>query len=170
MKRSFATLAPPEALYAAILIEQRNADIYDRFAEMFTEFGDEDSLEVAAVFWEMAIEERGHQSLLQQKYTDNYGDAKCELTEEDLVEFIEVPRLETGDLFAETKADRAGRDRALQVALQAELAAQRYYAGLVKQTPAGPLRDVYRDLSQMEDSHIAFLAARLREETETNRA
>src|SRR5580704_17445506 len=98
MKRSFSALAPQEALHIAIFIEERNAELYHRFAELFVEFGDGESLEIASVFWEMAIEERRHSSLLQGKYFEMFGKLTCTLTEEDLVEFIEVPKLEDGDL------------------------------------------------------------------------
>ena len=161
MKRSFASLDVQEALQIAIFVEERNADVYHRFAEVFTEFGDEESLEIGSVFWEMAVEERGHQSLLKQKYDEQYGDAVCSLTEEDLVEFIEVPRLEDGDVLVGADHGLAARDRALQVALRAEISAQSYYAQLVEQTPDGPLRSIYRDLAEMEDGHVNYLAAKL---------
>ena len=62
MKRSFASLDPQEALHVAIFIEERNAELYHRFAEMFVEFRDSESLEIASVFWEMAAEEKNHSS------------------------------------------------------------------------------------------------------------
>ena len=40
MQRAFSTLNAQEALHIAIFIEERNADIYHRFAEMFAEFHD----------------------------------------------------------------------------------------------------------------------------------
>ena len=52
MQRSFVSLSPQEALQVAISIEDRNAELYHSFAELFTEFGDEESLDIAAVFWE----------------------------------------------------------------------------------------------------------------------
>jgi rubrerythrin len=94
MKRSFASLDPQEALHVAIFIEERNAALYHRFAEMFVEFRDSESLEIAGVFWEMAVEEKNHSSILQGQYTEKYGNSRCALTEEDLVEWIEVPKLE----------------------------------------------------------------------------
>ena len=36
MRRTFASLNAQEALHVAIFIEERNAAIYRRFAEMFT--------------------------------------------------------------------------------------------------------------------------------------
>ena len=65
MPRSFSSLTPSQVLQVAISIEQRNSEVYHRFAEMFTEFGDEESLEIASVFWEMAVEERGHRASLE---------------------------------------------------------------------------------------------------------
>ena len=53
MKRSFASLNPQEALHVAIFIEERNAELYQQFADMFTEFADSESLVIAEVFREM---------------------------------------------------------------------------------------------------------------------
>jgi rubrerythrin len=161
MKRSFAALGPQEALHVAIFIEARNAELYHNFAKMFVEFGDSESVEIANVFWEMAVEERHHGSLLQSKYVERYGVSTCDLTEEDLLEFIEVPRLDDGDIFPAYANELPARYRALQVALQAELNAQRYYANLMANTEAGPLRLIYSELAQVEDAHVGYLEAKL---------
>jgi rubrerythrin len=163
MRRSFASLDPQEALHVAIFIEERNAELYHRFAEMFVEFRDSDSLEIASVFWEMAAEEKQHSSLLQTKYMEQYGSSRCALTEEDLIEWIEVPKLEDGDIFAPSRngIKNPVRERALQVALKAEQAAQNYYAGLMQNTREGPLRELYRELAEMEDSHVAYVQSKL---------
>ena len=160
MQRSFASLTAQEALGIAISIEERNAEIYHRFAEMFTEFGDAESLEIASVFWEMAVEERGHHALLEQKYWEQYGVPQRLATEQELVELIEVPKLNAGEVFADDRIFSA-RQRALEVALRAEVNAQQFYSKLVEQTPESPLRRTYSDLAEMEDGHIAFLEAKL---------
>ncbi len=163
MKRAFASLNHQEALHVAIFIEERNAEIYHRFAEMFVEFRDSDSLEIASVFWDMAVEEKHHSTLLQAKYMEQYGTASCSLTEEDLADFIETPRLDDGDVFATVRESERSqaRDRALQVALTAELSAQRFYADLVENTPQGPLQRLYRELAEMEDGHVAYIQRKL---------
>jgi rubrerythrin len=163
MKRSFASLTPQEALHVAIFIEERNAELYHRFAEMFVEFRDRESSEIAGIFWEMAAEERDHSSRLQARYTERFGTSSCSLTEEDLVELIEVPRLEQVDIFTPPDALNkvSATDRALQVALNAERSAQQYYAGLVDKTEQGPLRQLYRELADMEDGHAAALEQRM---------
>jgi rubrerythrin len=160
MQRSFASLKPQEVLHIAICIEERNAGIYHRFAEMFTEFGDPESLEIAAVFWEMAIEEREHHALLQRRYDEQYGATTGSLTEERLIELIEVPRLDNGDVFGAVDG-LAARQAALQVALQAEVSAQLFYTKMVEQTADAALRQTYYNLAQMEDGHVAFLEAKL---------
>lgn len=163
MKRAFPSLDPQEALHAAIFIEERNAQLYQRFAEMFMEFHDGESLEIASVFWEMALEEKRHSSLLQHKYTERYGHAACSVTEDDLQELIEVPRLDDGDLFQPiTNDDTAPRERAIHVAIKAELSAQRYYSSLVGTTKEEALRSLYRELAEMEDGHIGFLERKLK--------
>lgn len=161
MTRAFTSLTPQEALHAAIFIEERNAEVYQRFAAMFHEFGDAESLEIANVFWDMSIEEKRHSSVLQVSYQDRYGNAQCALTEEDLQDMIEVPRLEDGDVFASAEAAQSARERALQVALSAEKNAHDYYAGLVDETEDGPLRRLYTELSMMEDGHMIYLQSML---------
>jgi rubrerythrin len=165
MQRSFVSLTPQEALQVAISIEDRNAELYHRFAEMFTEFGDDESLDIAGVFWEMAIEERGHSSLLRQKYADRYGDSPCHISEQDLVEMVEVPRLQSGDLFAFPTSGVPARVRALKVALQAESGAQRFYAKLAEQTPIGALHDLFDNLAEMEDGHASYLENKLAQDS-----
>jgi rubrerythrin len=135
MRRTLASLNPQEALHVAIFIEERNAGIYHRFAGMFTEFRDPDSLEIASVFWDMAVEERRHSTALQEKYQERYGNAGCALTEEDPQDMIEVPRLDDGDVFADlATAQDSARERAVKVALAAEQSAQNYYSRLAEQT------------------------------------
>lgn len=170
MKRSFVALDAQEALHVAIFIEERNAGIYHRFAEMFTEFRDPESLEIAGVFWEMALEERRHSSILQTKYTELYGNASCSLTEEDLVELIEVPRLEDVDLFPARGSGPNPRNGALQVALHAEVGAQHFYAKLAETAEPGPLQRIYQELAQMEDGHVAFLKEKLERDNAENRS
>jgi rubrerythrin len=160
MPRNFSSLSPSEVLQAAISIEQRNADIYHRFAEMFTEFGDEDSLQVASIFWEMAVEERGHRALLEESYVRTYGALSATFTEHQLCELVEVPKLETTDIFS-SSVEVSARERALQVALQAEVSAQQFYAELAEQTPKGPLREIFQELAQMEDDHVTLLELKL---------
>ena len=158
MQRAFTSLNPQEALHVAIFIEERNAEIYHRFAEMFTEFRDSESLEIASVFWDMAVEEKRHSGILQVKYQECYGNARCSLTEQDLHEMIEVPRLEDADVFATGPETRtSARERALQVALAAETSAHDFYTKLVEQTEDGPLRRLYTELSIMEDGHVVYL-------------
>ena len=158
MQRAFSTLNPQEALHVAIFIEERNAGIYHRFAEMFTEFHDAESLEIASVFWDMAVEEKRHSGILQGKYQERFGNASCAMTEEDLQEMIEVPRLEDADLFAaDPTTQNSAREKALQVALAAETGAHDFYTKLVEHTEDGPLRRLYTELSMMEDGHVVYL-------------
>ncbi len=158
MQRAFANLNPQEALHVAIFIEERNAGIYHRFAEMFTEFRDSESLEIASVFWDMAVEEKRHSGVLQGRYQERYGNASCALTEEDLQEMIEVPSLDAADVFAAgPEPQNSARERALQVALAAETSARDFYKKLVECTEDGPLRRLYIELSTMEDGHVVYL-------------
>ncbi len=161
MQRSFVALHPQEVLQVAISIEDRNAELYHNFAEMFTEFGDQESLEIAAVFWEMAVEERSHSWQLKQRYAELYGDLVRSITEQDLSEIVEVPKLDSTDIFDPSPHGIPGRVRALKVALEAEIGAQQFYEKLVERTPRGPLHDIFRYLAQMEDNHVTYLETKL---------
>lgn len=161
MKRSFTSLDPEEALQAAIAIEKRNAALYRSSAETFSRREDELSREIAEIFWEMAIEEDGHCSLLMKKYTERYGSLNLTACLENLAESIELPELEDGNVFAMRIADLPGDICALQVALRAEMMAQEYYRGILAQTPSGELRELYTDLAQAEQDHALYLAVKL---------
>ncbi len=163
MKKPFISLTPCEALHVAIFIEERNAELYHRFAEMFAEFRDLHSLEVASVFWEMAAEERRHSTQLQQQYMERYGNASCALTEDDLQEMVEVPRLETSELFDDPGDPKKPgmRERALQVALAAEIGARHFYAELAGMTSDYGLRTLYRELAEFEDDHVCWLEKKI---------
>jgi len=80
----------------------------------------------------------------------------------DLVELVEVPRLEEVDFFPAPERNKvSARDRALQVALNAERGAQKYYASLVEKAEPGPLRQLYCELAEMEDGHVASIEKRI---------
>src|ERR1039458_7199122 len=111
----------------------------------------------------MAAEEKNHSSALQDKYIEEYGNSRCALTEEDLIEWIEGPKLEDGDAFAATGEGRTTnpRARALQVALTAEISAQRYYSDLAQKTQEGKLRRLYRELAEIGAGHVAYIQRKL---------
>lgn len=165
MKRTFNTLTVQEALHAAIFVEERNAEIYHRFAEMFVEFRDEDSLAIASVFWDMAAEERHHSTLLQHRYGELFGQQPCALTDDDIYEFIEIPRLEDADVFSGATAldHRSPKERALQVGLIAELSAQKFYAGLLENCQDPGQKRLFTELADFEGEHVAFLERKLAE-------
>jgi len=165
MKRSFASLTPQEALHVAIFIEERNAEIYRHFAEIFAEFRDAESLEIAAAFWDLFNEERRHGSLLQQRYADRFGTRSCAITEEDITELIEVPRLDDGEIFVapQVREGRTPRQRAFFVALAAEQSAAQFYKGLAETTQDEELRVFYQELAEMEANHTEWLEHRAQE-------
>ncbi len=168
MKRQFTSLTPQEALHVAVFIEERNSELYHRFAEMFVEFRDVESLEIASVFWDMAAEERTHSTMLQQRYSDLYGNRACAMTEEDLQELIEIPRLENSEVFASKKEGAApARERALNVALQAERQARIFYASLAESTTDRALKRIYTDLAEFELDHVEFLEKKLEQKSST---
>ncbi len=165
MKRDFASLTAQEALHVAIFIEERNAEIYHPFAELFAGFRDDESLEIAGTFWDMAAEERRHGTDLQQRYFDRYGTRPCAITDDDVRDFIEVPQLNSGDIFAISRASggRSPRELALEIAITAEQNAVRYYSRLAELTEEEELRELYREFSSFEREHTDFLEKKIAE-------
>jgi rubrerythrin len=165
VKRTFASLSAQEALHVAIFIEERNAEIYRQFAEMFAEFRDAESLEIAAAFWDLFNEERRHGSTLQQRYLERYGTSSCTVTEEDISELIEVPRLDNGEIFSvnKVKTGRSPRQMAFAVAIAAEESAARFYRGLADSTNDRELRALYQEFADLEANHSNLLEHRSQE-------
>ncbi len=163
MKREFASLSAQEALHVAIFIEERNAEIYTQFAELFAEFHDPESSQIAELFWEMADEERHHGTMLQERYFERYGTQHCIVTEESIRDLIEVPRLDNGELFAivRSKTAHSPKYKALEIALTAEESAQKFYSRLVPQTPDETLKKIYYELAEFEDGHSRVLRSKI---------
>jgi len=158
MKREFASLAPYEALHVGIFIEERNARIYENFAQLFEEFRDEESGRIAAAFREMAAEERRHGSALQQRYVERFGTRPCSLTDQDVADLVEVPELTDGEMLI---LGRISPQQALEVALAAERQARRFYLRLTELTPDPPLRALYQEFAEFERDHEEFIEQKL---------
>ncbi len=165
MRRSFLSLSGRQVLHVAIFIEERNAEIYHRFGELFAEFRDISSLEIAHTFWDMAAEERNHGILLQKRYRARYGMQPCHLTDDNICELIEVPRLEVGALLSAGKNGRTPglRQKALEVALHAEHQALSFYEELAAVTRDARMRSVYREFAEFEGEHCKWIRKKLRE-------
>jgi rubrerythrin len=163
MKVPFSSLSPQDALHVAILIEERNARLYESFAQLFADFIDEECQKIAATFGEMAAEERRHRHELEKRYVERYGIRLSSLVDEDVLDVIELPELNEEDLL---DPESFSRVKALQVALAAELHARHYYARLSQLTHDPPLRQLYQELAAFEEEHVSFLEQRLRDLSE----
>lgn len=172
MTRSFRSLTPRQALHVAIFIEERNAEIYHQFGQTFAEFGDIASLEISRTFWDMAAEERSHGNVLQKRYRDRYGAESCNLTDDDIREFIELPRLHAGSLLGMGSNVRGPelRQKALEVALEAEHQAVTFYEQLANTTTDARMRSVYREFADFEREHCQWVRKKLREARAATRA
>jgi len=156
MKRSLAELSPQEVLTVAMWIEERNARIYESYAEMFEWY----EPEAARAFREMAHEEREHGRRLAALYAERYGEAICELTDEDIREVVEAPIVEDGEALI---YDRASRRHAFDVGLQAERRARALYAELAARAEDPALRTLFDELARVESEHEAFFVRKLAE-------
>src|ERR1035437_10138079 len=103
VKRDFASLSPQEAFQVAIVIEERNTQLYHRMGEMFSKFCP-DSPQIVSTFYDLANTERQHGILLTSRYCERFGAVHADITEEDIQDLIEVPRFRVGDILAAAEA------------------------------------------------------------------
>ncbi len=158
MRRSLAELSPQEILWVALRIEERNARIYENYAEMF-EWYEPDT---AQTFREMAREEREHGRRLGAMYAERYGEAACDLTEEEIREIVEAPVFEDGEAFV---YDRVRRRQAFEVGREAERRARAFYTEMAERTTDAAVRALFRELAEIESEHESVFAQRLAEES-----
>lgn len=163
MKREFSSLSAREALNLAISIESRNADLYRQFGELFDGFQDPESSEIASTFWDMAEEEDRHGKTLEQRFVERYNDDPSPISEDEIRDKIEVPKIASGEIFAIARAQvsQVPRNRAFEVALAAERSAMKFYNRLLAITEDGDLRNLYEELASDEDDHIRALQKKI---------
>lgn len=163
MKRDFASLTPREALNLAISVERRNADLYRQFGELFDTFEDPESSEIASTFMDMADEEERHGETLQKRFLDRYNDDPVPVSEEEIREKIEVPKIPNGQIFAIARAQvsQVPRNRAFEIALAAERSAMKFYNRLLELTEDQDLRSLYEELASDEDDHVRTLQKKI---------
>ena len=163
--REFSSLSPKEALHVAIFIEERNADIYNQFAELFDGFNDPESHEIAGTFWDMAEEEHRHGATLQERYRERYGPEPCAIGDDEICDAIEVPRFEGGHVFAIARAQVSlvPRNQAIEIALAAEQSALKFYTRLSEFTEDEELRAIYEELAHDESNHVRTLSRRMKQ-------
>lgn len=159
MKRDFSSLSPREALWVAIGIEERNAQIYENYAKMFSGY----DAETVGIFQEMADEERQHKRALEERYRERFGREPGTLTPNDIAELVEAPVVRDGELFI---YEGLSLSEALEVGLRAEREARDFYRQLVQLSTDSTLVDLYRELAETENDHEVRLLNKIREHAE----
>lgn len=154
MKRDFASLSLREALHIAIDVEERNTQLYHRLGEMFSKFCP-DSPQIVSMFSDLANLERQHGILLTARYVERFGGVHADITEEDIWNLIEMPRLRVGDILAAAEASDVAlaRRMAFEMALATERSTVNYYARLVEATPDPALKALYEEFVAFEQEH-----------------
>lgn len=141
-------------LLRAIRIETRNGALYDSLASIFD--GYEDS--VAALFREMAGEERAHGMDLKSRFSARFGPLPSLGGEPE--EVIEAADLEDAEALI---FDSMTLDRALEIGLRAEESAREFYRKEALQTSDPGLQQIYRELAEFEQGHVRALQEKLAE-------
>lgn len=158
MTRDFSSLTAQEALSIAIAIEERNATVYHHLGNLFSQFCS-DAPTLAVSFFELESAERRHGALLISRYVERYGTLNTGVSEEDIRDFIEVPRYDVASVLTAVEIGQPGSARhiALEIAAAAERSALQYYRHLVATTLDPELKSLYEEFVALEQEHTDWL-------------
>ncbi len=158
MKQDFPLLSPPQALRYAIIVEERNTQIYSRLGEIFSRLCP-DSPQIVCAFCDLANQEKQHAATLTSRYRDRFGTLDANVSEEDIQGAVESPHLSLGDVlgFAQIGDVVSARRKAFEMALVAELEAAAFYAHLVNNTSDAELKALYQELLVLEQEHSSWI-------------
>lgn len=158
MQRLFSSLDPREALIAAILIEERNHHIYRRLGDLFHKLCSTQP-QLQLLFHDLASKEKQHGAILKE-HLARYGTVQHNLTEDEILDSIEVPRLDLEDILeAANRGDTASALKlSLEMAIATENRAVTFYSDLSKNTADPELRSLYQQLLGFEQDHVGDLS------------
>jgi len=164
VKRDFALLSPQEALLFAIVIEERNTQLYHRLGEMFSKFCP-DAPPIASAFCDLENTERQHGILLTSRYRERFGEVPASINEDDVRNLIEVPRLRVGDILDAAEAGdlSLAKRLAFEMALETERNAVDYYVRLSEVTTDQELKALYQELVRFEQEHTDWAEQAIRQ-------
>jgi rubrerythrin len=158
VKREFCSLTAAEALRIAILVEERNAQIYQQLGDLFLQFCP-DFPSLALSFLELETAERHHASMLSTRFRERYGNLNLEIAEEEIRDFIEVPKFDAANVLTAVEKGQPGSARhiALEIANAAERSALYFYSRLAANTLDPELKSIYEEFVALEQEHVNTL-------------
>jgi rubrerythrin len=148
MTRSIADLTAQEIIAFAIDTEKNNAERYDVFSNLYSDYNSD----IHELFLQLKKEELQHLKVLQNKWLQKYGDAALpDVKEYEVVEVIEAIDLNHGEhlLF-----DDVLLKDAVQMALISEKSARLFYNIAAATTPDSELRTLFMELEEFEIGHV----------------
>ena len=139
--KSFADLTEREVLALAIASEEEDSRVYQTFAERLQK----NYPSSAAVFSDMAVEERGHRDQLYEAYRSRFGEHLPPIRREDVRGFLKRRAIWLDENLALEKMRREAELMELQAATFYEKAAQ--------QAKDIGVRKLLNDLAEVEKGH-----------------
>jgi rubrerythrin len=140
-QRAFADLSEREVLALAIANEEEDSRIYQSFADRLRE----DYPHSAALFDEMAEEERGHRSSLYTVYQERFGQHLPPIRREDVKGFLKRRAVWLNDTLA--------LDEMRKTAEIMEMQAANFYEKAADRTTDVGLRKLLVELAEVERGH-----------------
>jgi rubrerythrin len=142
----------------AISIEKRNHYLYSRLGDVFGKLCSNEP-RLQAFFYDLAANEREHGTILQEQHVARYGTVHSDLSEDEIVESIEVPRLNLADILQAVESGdmESAIKLSLEMAVETENRAVGFYSDLVRNTTDPELKAVYEQLLEFEQAHVEGL-------------
>lgn len=158
--RRFEELSPQQVMALAIDIERGNARRFRTFADVFEGYDQQ----VVARFIELAEEEDNHERALLQTFHQQFGEPIPSVAENDVDVVIEAFDL----VDAEQQIfDAMEPMRVYELALRSEKLAHNFYDRAAVSCGEPQLTEIYRQLADMEDDHVAWFENKIRTAKET---
>lgn len=146
MTRSFASLSAPQALRAAIAVEERNTELYRNLADCFQSY----NAALADVFKSMAAEEADHRISLETYLHQQFPDEPDDCPPIEVRDVIEAPDLPDPELFI---FDETTVQQAVEMAEQTEARACEFYQRMAREVSDDGLRPLCEYMADVEAGH-----------------
>jgi rubrerythrin len=147
----FEDLNPKEVLALAMEIERNNAERLESLANLYMN----EREEIAKYFSTLSKEELDHLRILNEYWTDQFGnEVPPEINELDVAGVIEAVEVENGEHMI---FDDLTIEDALRLVKQAEKNAEQFYKAASAATDDDILKSLYDKLADLEAAHNAAI-------------
>ena len=145
--RDFTELSTNEVLALAIVIEERNRDLYTEWAARFRSY----DLAASVLLEELAKEEEDHRAYLIKRYIEQFGSSVIRINPACVNADLELQQLPAEHFFV---VDVPMALSILRAVLDCEEKAMKFYKRVLSDTKNPKLGAIYEPLVEFEAGHV----------------